>query len=249
VSVSTDIARDECVSVSSSTTFDPVIAPGERYYLRSVDGKIATDLRRTHPALAAALNLPTVWPDDRFHSSVLRVSSGDTTLWTHYDTHDNLLVQVIGRKRVTLFPPEADQYMYVQGSSSRVERIGDDASDADREMFPLFYSHAVNQRLEFTLEAGDALFIPAFWFHHVYTECGGASVAVNVFWRRLSVDEYESKDIYGNKDVVSGTEACDLALRAGDAIKDLPEPYKSFYARRAIRALAHQIGARVTLSD
>ena len=234
--------------VEAKMKLEPVIEHGERYYLRSVDGRLAANLQRTHPRLADALNLPVVWPASRFHSSVLRISSSDTTLWTHYDTHDNLLVQVVGRKRVTLFPPEADQYMYVQGSSSRVENISPDASAEDRARFPLFYERASPTRMEITLDAGDALYIPAFWFHHVYAESAGeASVAVNVFWRDLTNDEYDAKDIYGNKDIVSGKEACELALRAGDAIKELPEPYKSFYARRAIRALANQIGARVTV--
>jgi tRNA wybutosine-synthesizing protein 5 len=243
----TRVSRD----VEAKMKLEPVIERGERYYLRSVDGRLAANLQRTHPRLADALNLPVVWPASRFHSSVLRISSSDTTLWTHYDTHDNLLVQVVGRKRVTLFPPEADQYMYVQGSSSRVENISPDASAEDIAKFPLFYERASRTRMEITLDAGDALYIPAFWFHHVYAESAGteASVAVNVFWRDLANDEYDAKDIYGNKDIVSGKEACELALRAGDAIKELPEPYKSFYARRAIRALANQIGARVTVDD
>ena len=53
-----------------------------------------------HPDLARALDLPVIWPEDRFHSSVLRISSSNTTLWTHYDTHDNLLAQVVGAKTV-----------------------------------------------------------------------------------------------------------------------------------------------------
>ena len=242
----TRVSRD----VEAKMKLEPVIERGERYYLRSVDGRLAANLHRTHPRLADALNLPVVWPASRFHSSVLRISSSDTTLWTHYDTHDNLLVQVVGRKRVTLFPPEADQYMYVQGSSSRVENISPDASAEDRARFPMFYERASRMRMEITLDAGDALYIPAFWFHHVYAESAGeASVAVNVFWRDLTNDEYDAKDIYGNKDIVSGKEACELALRAGDAMKELPEPYKSFYARRAIRALANQVGMRVTVND
>ena len=59
------------------------------------------------------------------HSSVLRVSSPHTTLWTHYDTHDNLLVQVYGQKTVVLWPPSAEPFLYVEGSSSRVDDISE----------------------------------------------------------------------------------------------------------------------------
>ena len=96
-----------------------------------------------HPDLARALDLPVIWPEDRFHSSVLRISSSNTTLWTHYDTHDNLLAQVVGApRRWTPFPPDAEPYMYAQGSSSRVENVTSDPSDEDYAKFPLFYDHA-----------------------------------------------------------------------------------------------------------
>ena len=244
------LTRVDASASASTSTHAPLMEEGERYYLRSVDGKTATDLQRTHPELARALDLPVVWPEDRFHSSVLRISSSNTTLWTHYDTHDNLLAQVVGAKTVTLFPPDAEPYMYAQGSSSRVENVTSDPSDEDYAKFPLFYDHARASGVSVTLRAGDALYIPAFWFHHVVSADEGVpSVAVNVFWRSLSdKSAYDAKDIYGNKDMCAGKEACELATRAGDALRTLPEPYKSFYARRAVKMFANQVGVRVTPS-
>ena len=244
------LTRVDASASASTSTYAPVMEEGERYYLRSVDGKTATDLRRTHPDLARALDLPVIWPEDRFHSSVLRISSSNTTLWTHYDTHDNLLAQVVGAKTVTLFPPDAEPYMYAQGSSSRVENVTSDPSDEDYAKFPLFYDHARASGISVTLRAGDALYIPAFWFHHVVSaDEGTPSVAVNVFWRSLDDKRaYDAKDIYGNKDMCAGKEACELAIRAGDALRAVPEPYKSFYARRAVKMFANQVGVRVTPS-
>ena len=235
---------------TAARALEPVIERGERYYLRSVEGKVATDLRRTHPALAAALDVPEIWPAERFHSSVLRISSPGTTLWMHYDTHDNVLVQVVGRKRVALFPPAADAYMYAQGSSSRVEDIAyPPRAPDDYAKFPLFYDKARESRVDFQLNAGDALFIPAFWYHHVYAEDAEPSVAVNVFWRSLADDEYDTKDIYGNKDLRAGKDAVDSARRAGEGLRHLPEPYKTFYLRRATRALAEQAGLKIVDDD
>lgn len=242
---------DRVENAAGASSLQPVIERGERYYLRSVDGNAATDLRRTHPELASALSLSPVWPERDFHSSVLRISSANTTLWTHYDTHDNMLVQIVGSKTVTLFPPEADPYMYVQGSSSRVENVTSEPSDEDLRDFPLFYAHASRSRSTVHLGPGDALFIPAFWFHHVVSsDDGSPSVAVNVFWRDCALvnrQEYDVKDIYGNKELNSGKEACELAARAGEALRDLREPFKSFYARRAVRLLAAQVGARLSV--
>lgn len=242
---------DRVENARGASSLEPLIEKGERYYLRSVDGKSATDLRRTHPELASALNLSPVWRERDFHSSVLRISSANTTLWTHYDTHDNLLVQIVGSKTVTLFPPETDPYMYVQGSSSRVENVTREPSEEDLRNFPLFYAHASRSRSTVHLGPGDALFIPAFWFHHVVSsDDGSPSVAVNVFWRDQALvkrNEYDAKDIYGNKEMSSGKEACELAARAGEALRDLREPFKSFYARRAVRLLAAQVGVRLSV--
>ena len=45
--------------------------------------------------------------------------------------------------------------------------------------------------------------------------------------------------------MVAGKEACDLASRAGSALDELPEPFRSFYARRAVKALANQLAVRI----
>ena len=42
---------------------------------------------------------------ERLFSSALRVSSAGVQLWTHYDVMDNVLCNVVGRKRILLWPP------------------------------------------------------------------------------------------------------------------------------------------------
>jgi ribosomal protein L16 Arg81 hydroxylase len=130
---------------------------------------------------------------------VLRLASPDTQLWTHFDIMDNALAQVVGRKRVVLWPPEEDENLYVEGSSSRVP-------DIDRwndDEFPLF-RRAVARRLECELGPGDVLFLPALWFHNVTSK--DFSVAVNVFWRS-HLDQLNGgiavarQDMYDTKDL------------------------------------------------
>jgi hypothetical protein len=53
-----------------------------------------------------------------YHSSVLRLASDDTQLWTHFDVMDNALAQLTGRKRVVLWPPSEDANLYTGASSS-----------------------------------------------------------------------------------------------------------------------------------
>ena len=50
------------------------------------------------------------------------------------------------------------------------------------------------------LEAGDILYIPALWFHNVTSL--NFCVSVNLFWKQLESEQYQTKDLYGNKDLV-----------------------------------------------
>lgn len=75
---------------------------------------------------------------------------------------DNFLLQIRGKKLVTMFPPEALPYLYVSGSSSAVT----DIDSPDFKVFPKF-ELANRMRIELLLEEGEVLFIPALWFHNV----------------------------------------------------------------------------------
>ena len=242
----------------TGTDLSPVVARGERYYLRSVAKRAPAHLPSSFPSLAADL-IPgavvpgdgkgdgdgdgTLYPEGAYHSSVLRIASPGTALWTHYDTHDNLLAQVVGRKTITLWPPDAEPFLYVEGSSSRVDDIDPDGDAPAR--FPTFAAVSRERRVV-ELGPGEALYVPALWFHHVLSHPpgadGAASVAVNVFWRCLPEGEHDPGDLFGNKDPPAARRAAELAARAGAAVANLPEPQRRFYARRAIRRLAAQLG-------
>ena len=131
-----------------------------------------------------------------------------------------------------LWPPEADAWLYVEGSSSRVcdiDRWNDD--DWPR------YRASVGYRLECELGPGDVLFIPALWFHNVTSI--GFSVALNVFWRSHPEVHalYDAKDLYGNRDPPPATRALAHVDAAAAELAALPSPFREFYVRRAIRAL------------
>ena len=82
---------------------------------------------------------------------------------------------------------------------------------------------------------GEAVFIPPLWFHHVMMP--DFSVAVNVFWRGHAAALYNPKDIYGNKDLPAADVAMAAATKAGQQLNGLPEPFRTFYARRAAAQL------------
>ena len=282
----------------SVRSYPPVVAEGETYYLRSVaDAKKArTHVARAFPSLASDLRpgalLPplddtnaladarentnltkfeTPYPRRAYHSSVLRVASRNVALWTHYDTHDNVLAQIAGRKTVTLWPPDCEPFMHCEGSSSRVADIAAELdTDSTRDprlverrrrrdaAHPRFAAVSKARRVA-TLRPGEALYIPALWFHHARASeeeeggaeegdaWNGASVAVNVFWRSLPAEDHDPGDVFGNKDPPAARRAADMAAKAGAALASLPEPQRRFYARRAAKRLAEQLGYALEL--
>lgn len=284
------------------TSYPPVVAEGETYYLRSVADakKKRTHVSSSFPSLASDLSpgalLPplsflhpeggrsveqqqeepcekettrTLYPVNAYHSSVLRVASRNVALWTHYDTHDNVLAQIAGKKTVTLWPPDCEPFMHCEGSSSRVADVAAELdTDPDfaerrrrRDAAAPSFAAVSGARRVATLEPGDALYIPALWFHHAHATpsdeavgekekddpWNGASVAVNVFWRCLPAADHDPGDVFGNRDPPAARRAADLAARAGAALASLPEPQRRFYARRAVKRLAEQLGYALDL--
>ena len=149
----------------------------------------------------------------------------------------------------TMFDPADSALLYADHASSAVGNTPVDPFRVDLHAYPLT-AYATLWPLR--LRKGDVLFIPALWFHNVTSI--GFSVALNVFWRshhdhparapssssgRRAADDalYSPKDLYGNKDPPAAARACELAETAVDHLSALPEPFRSFYARRCARQL------------
>ena len=217
-----------CFKIAILFKINIFIPQDEVYYLRAVGDNPRKDIANfttDYPSLVSDLILPQFFPEDKLFSSVLRVASPGLQLWTHYDVMDNLLVQIVGRKRVVLFPPSALEDLYLKGDKSTVV----DIDTPDLEHFPRF-SNA--ERFECEMSPGDVLFIPALWFHNVTSL--GYSVAVNSFWRGLDDKFYDSKDTYGNKDPPQVQRALQMVDKAMGLLADLPDSFREFYCQRLI---------------
>jgi hypothetical protein len=143
---------------------------------------------------------------------------------------DNILCEIQGRKRIVLWPPEEVNHLYVSGSSSQVI----DIDHPNYKLYPKF-SKSKRSRRECILGPGEFLFIPSLWFHNVISlePC----VAINIFWRHLEADQYEKKDLYGNKDLVLATKAMKEADQVISTLQSLPEYYRPFYAKKIIETM------------
>ncbi|NML05695.1 cupin-like domain-containing protein [Sphingomonas sp. G-3-2-10] len=101
----------------------------------------------------------------------------------HFDASDNIAVVAAGRRRFTLFPPDQVHNLYVgpldhNMAGRPVSMVT--LSDPDFERYPRFREAlATMQTAE--LEPGDAIFIPALWWHQVEA-LSDFNVLVNYWW-------------------------------------------------------------------
>ena len=87
-----------------------------------------------------------------------------------------------GRKRFTLFAPQDGSLLYPFPMFSRNSYLSQvDILKSDVAEFPEFHQA---KPFDFVLEAGEVLYLPAFWWHQVQS----LDVAISIsFYRHLSV--------------------------------------------------------------
>ena len=105
----------------------------------------------------------------------------------HIDELDNLACVVGGRRRFTLFPPEQVRNLYIgpvdfTPAGAPVSLVS--LKSPDFERFPRFREALAAARVA-DLEPGDALFIPAVWWHHVES-FDQVNALVNYWWQQPS---------------------------------------------------------------
>ncbi len=138
------------------------------------------------PGWAAAnpIDLPPV-------DAVPRLWIGNATqVATHFDASPNLAICVAGRRRFTLFPPAQLKNLYVGPLDNTLagppsSMVDPDAPDLAR--YPRF-ADALPHAVVAELEPGDALFIPALWWHHVRAR-DAVNVLVNYWWAEVSANK------------------------------------------------------------
>jgi Cupin-like domain len=110
--------------------------------------------------------------------NIWMASTGNVTK-THYDTEDNINIQLLGKKEIILFPSTQLDELYPRSAwdyMSNFSRVEIEKPDLSR--YPRF-SHATPMRA--ILEPGDFIYIPIYWWHQFRTL--EASLNVNFWWQ------------------------------------------------------------------
>lgn len=106
-----------------------------------------------------------------------------STVATHNDPIDNVAVVAVGRRRFTIFPPEAEADLYMgpltptpAGTPVSMVRV----RTPDLHRYPRFAA-ALDCAQQAELGPGDAVFIPRDWFHNVEA-LEPINMLVNYWW-------------------------------------------------------------------
>ncbi len=124
-------------------------------------------------ALGAVQALMSLWVGNR------------TRIAAHHDLPDNLACVAAGRRRFTLFAPSEVGNLYVgpidfTPAGQSISLV--DFAKPDLVKFPKF-ADALEHAQVVELEAGDAIFLPSMWWHHVEA-LDSFNVLVNYWWRQ-----------------------------------------------------------------
>jgi hypothetical protein len=132
---------------------------------------------------------------------------------THLDEWNNVACVAAGRRRFTLFPPQQIANLYIgpldfapTGAPMSLVRL----DEPDFERFPLF-REALAAAVTAELTAGDAIFIPPLWWHHVES-LESFNLLVNYWWPA------------GGGDPVASDSGFDALLHAILNLRRLPAP-------------------------
>ncbi len=129
------------------------------------------DLKLDHPMFEHGNLLVSVWTGSK------------TRIAAHYDASNNLACCMVGRRRFTLFPPEAISGLYpgpLEPTPGGQVLSMVDQHEPDLERFPHFEEVMAKAQIA-ELEPGDVLYFPALWWHQVEA-LDPFNIMMNYWW-------------------------------------------------------------------
>ncbi len=134
-------------------------------------------------------NFPHLLNDFAVPKNYIRREQANTRFWIgsgknitplHHDTQSNILTQVRGRKKFTLFPPSESRALYPFPFHSKNRTLSPIVlKEPNYELYPRFkQAHPI----ECILEPGEMIFQPVFWWHQVETLSTDMAISITFMW-------------------------------------------------------------------
>ncbi len=168
------MARAKLADIFAQIEREEGAADPRAIYLASIDiGGFFDGLHEAnHVPLGSRDALASIWIGTR------------TRIAAHNDQPDNLACVAAGRRRFTLFPRErfADLYLGPVDNTPAGRAVSMvDFHDPDFAAHPRFRDALADAQVA-ELDVGDAIFVPALWWHHV-EGLADFNILVNYWWR------------------------------------------------------------------
>lgn len=138
-----------------------------------------TSLRRLLQGTNLVLpRFPYLRSTDYLMQSNLWVGTPGLATPAHFDFTHNFYIQIAGHKQITLFSPEDSACLYPNPRFPVVSQV--DVGQPDLKHHPRFLN---SRPLKFDLGPGEAVFIPAHWWHYIVS-CHDNNIAINQWFLR-----------------------------------------------------------------
>lgn len=163
----------------------------------------AQGVNQSFPELKHDIHFDSLLPDEKLGLKYLWFGPSGNTTGLHYDTADNFFVQLYGQKRWIMSEPYSFLNLYPRSSLSHYPRVTDfNPLKPDFDKFPKarkvkFY--------DITVDPGNILFAPPYWWHQVISN--STIISVNIWcstsklkaeWGALQLIPTYIKTLLGN---------------------------------------------------
>jgi hypothetical protein len=130
-----------------------------------------------YPELYADISIPSWIPIEKPRVN-LWVGGANHVTTCHYDLENNFFAQVYGQKHFTIYSPDDTIYLYPHPIHTDIANISSvDIDKPDLNSFPGFSQACA---IEGVVGAGDLLYLPSRWWHHVKSLEN--TISVNFWW-------------------------------------------------------------------
>lgn len=139
---------------------------------------LASSLDALKPEIMEEIEIPAYCQNGKFFRSRIYIGPKGLVTTLHQDLPENLYAVVKGSKHITLYPPNNRKWLYANSIFSKHPNFSKFNPDyANYELFPLARKA---KPVEVYLQAGEMLFIPSLWWHHIRNT--DDSIALNFWW-------------------------------------------------------------------